>query len=581
MHVSQLLINELLIKTDIVDLIRTKINLKKSGKDYFARCPFHDEKTPSFTVSPEKQFFYCFGCGIHGNVIDFLINYDHLSFIESLEVLSYQAGIKINYENRKNFIDNCELNQRLALYKIMNKINTFYNRSLEYYTVNPANMYLKERGLNFKIIQEFSVGFSNPKQISLSQYFKKSPNDLSLLQISGMIICKNNGKFFDRFQNRIMFPMKNRNGNVIAFGGRILNDETPKYLNSPETKLFKKNTYLYGLYEIKKRNFSISKLLLVEGYFDVISLTQYGINYSIASLGSTTAKQIELIYRTTDTLICCYDGDLSGRKLAWRTLTKVFPYLYDGKELFFVFLPNSEDPDTLIRKIGKKNFEKIVDNAQPMSTFLFNTLLSEHNLIHTDGKIKFLKCILPLIKKIPGKKLRLYLRKEIGYKLGILEEHHLDQFLFSDRKKKIHVRPARDTQTIMNTLIGLVIQYPKLSQLISENKESKLKKINLKYIDLFIEVVRICKRNLTINTAQILEYFRDTTYYSQLKQLAIWNHMISKNILELIFNETLSNAYNMTLISRQNMLITHARIRDLNDLERQELWEINKKLAKK
>lgn len=436
MHVSKSLINQLLIKTDIVDLIRTKINLKKSGKDYFARCPFHHEKTPSFTVSEEKQFFYCFGCGIHGNVIDFLISYDHLSFFESLEVLSYRTGIKIIYESQNNSINNDELNQRHALYEIMNKINIFYHKSLENHAFNPANIYLKKRGLDFKIIQEFSLGFSNPKQISLSQYFKNSPNQLSLLKIAGMIIYRNNERTFDRFQNRVMFPMKNRNGKVIAFGGRVLNDTVPKYLNSPETKLFKKNTYLYGLYEIKKRNFNIDKLLLVEGYFDVIALTQYGINYSIASLGATTSNQIKSIYRATNKLICCYDGDLSGKRLSWRTLVKTLPYLYDEKELFFVFLPEKEDPDTLIRKIGKKSFEKIINNAQPMSMFLFNTFLSEHNLTHTDGKIKFLKCILPLIKKIPGKKLRLYLRKELGCKLGILEEHQLEKFLFSEEKKK-------------------------------------------------------------------------------------------------------------------------------------------------
>ncbi|MDQ1237465.1 MAG: DNA primase [Wigglesworthia glossinidia] len=583
MYVSKTLINQLLSKTDIVDLISTKIYLKKSGKDYFAKCPFHYENTPSFTVSSEKQFFYCFGCGEHGNIIDFLIKYDNLSFIESLEVLSYKTGIKIVHQNQENVADNYELKQRNSMYKIMNIINIFYHKSLQYYHYNQASIYLKKRGFNFDVIQEFSIGFSNPKQISVSHYFKKSKENLSLLETSGIIIYKKNtANFVDRFKNRIMFPMKNRNGDVIAFGGRVLNNTLPKYLNSPETILFKKSNYLYGLYEIKKKNLKIIKLLLVEGYFDVITLAQYGIHYAIASLGTTTSNQIKLIYRMTNTLVCCYDGDISGKKLAWRTLIKSLPLLHDNKELFFVFLPKMEDPDTLIRKIGKSNFEKIIHHAEPMSVFLFNTLLLQHNIIYPDGKIKFLTCILPLIKRIPGQKLRLYLRKELGYKLGILEEHQLEKFLFSDKKNNIYIKNSQDIQTIMNTLIGLVVQNPKLSQLISKNQEKKLNQINLKNTDLFIKIVKICKKNIQINTAQILEYFRDNIYYCQLKQLATWNHMISKNMIELIFNETLSSAYNMILVSRQNILISRARIKgDLNKLERQELWSINKKLARK
>ncbi|BAC24615.1 dnaG [Wigglesworthia glossinidia endosymbiont of Glossina brevipalpis] len=579
-YISNLFINRLLENINIIELISSIINLKKSGKNYFALCPFHQEKTPSFSVSYEKQFFHCFGCGIHGNAIDFLMNYNNLTFIESIEELSNIAGFAFKKAQSKKIINNEELKKRSDIYKLMNQVSMIYKKILNSKIFIEANDYLNNRGLNIDSIEEFSIGFSSIN-INILNYLKQSLQNFYLLKSSGIFLINEKKKLSNIFKNRIMIPMKDKYGNVIAFGGRSINNFFPKYLNSKETLIFKKSNYLYGIYEIKKRKIKILKILLVEGYFDVISLSQYGIYYSVASLGCTTPFQIKIIFRLTNKIICCYDGDSAGRRSAWKTLINSLSYLEDGREIFFIFLPNNEDPDSLIRKIGKKSFEILIEDAKPMSSFLFDTLIKKSNLYHLDGKVKFIKLILPIIKKIPGKNLRLYIRKEIGYKIGILEDYQLEKFLSLKEIKYKKNKQIKYKNNIMNTLIGLLIQNPKLSKLISKKNEIKLYNIRIKEIPFFIELIKICKNNTNINTSQILEHYRGKKYHNHLENLAIWDHMISENLIKQIFIETLSSLYKIILVSRQNILISRARIQDLSVEEKKELWCINKKLSKK
>ncbi len=343
-RISRIFINNLLAKTDIVDLIGAKVPLKKKGENYNTCCPFHNEKTPSFVVNNHKQFYYCFGCGIHGNAIDFIMNYEKLDFVETIEELASIHGLEVTYEtnNNSNKIEFC---QKKNLYKLMDNINRFYQDSLNKLDSYNAKQYLIYRGLTDEVIHHFSIGFAPIRSNDLFEYLTKYVYNHKELNSIGILFSDNNGRIHARFRKRIMFPIRDIKGRVIAFGGRTLDNTLPKYLNSPETDIFHKGKQLYGLYEAIKNNPEPSKLLVVEGYMDVIAMVQFGIKYTVASLGtSTTTDHIQLLFRITDTVIFCYDGDKAGRKAAWRTLKSTLPYLSDGRRILFMFLPNGEDP---------------------------------------------------------------------------------------------------------------------------------------------------------------------------------------------------------------------------------------------
>ncbi len=413
-------INDLLARTDIIDLIDTKLPLKKQGNNYLACCPFHNERTPSFTVNANKQFYYCFGCGANGNAIDFIMNYDKFNFVETIEELATMHGLEMPYQTGNNS-NQIERHQRQNLYQLMDDINQFYQYSLNKLDSQSAKQYLVQRGLSDEIIHRFSIGFSPIDWNSnLLKNFAKCPESRKQLDATGMLVTSNNGRTYDRFRERVMFPIRDRRGRVVAFGGRVLDGRLPKYLNSPETEIFHKGRQLYGLYEAIQNNLALSKLLVVEGYMDVVALAQFGINYAVASLGiSTTAEHIQLLFRTTDTVICCYDGDKAGRKAAWRTLKIALPYLRDGCQLQFMFLPDGEDPDSVIRKEGKINFEQRMDKSDSLSTFLFDTLVAQVDLSSYEGKAKFNYLAIPLIKKVPSDTLQLFLAKKLGNFIGI------------------------------------------------------------------------------------------------------------------------------------------------------------------
>lgn len=578
-RIPRVFINDLLARTDIVDLIDARVKLKKQGKNYHACCPFHNEKTPSFTVNGEKQFYHCFGCGAHGNAIDFLMNFDRLEFVESIEELATIYGLEVPYETGTG-LSPIERHQRQSLYQLMEKLSTFYIHSLQEESAAGARQYLERRGLSSEVIQRFGIGFAPAGWDNVLKRFGRFDDDKSALSDAGMLVTNDKGRSYDRFRERVMFPIHDKRGRVIAFGGRVVGNDTPKYLNSPETDIFHKGRQLYGLYEAQLSHPELNRLLVVEGYMDVVALAQFGIDYAVASLGtSTTAEHIQLMFRHTDNVVCCYDGDNAGREAAWRALETALPFLSDGRQLRFMFLPDGEDPDTLVRKEGKSGFEQRIEQAQPLSAFLFDTLLPQVDLSSPDGRAKLSTLALPLMSQVPGETLRLYLRQQLGQKLGILDDNQLDKLLPKTSESEQNYQAPQLKRTTLRILIGLLVQNPQLAALVPTLQG--LEQTQLPGIPLFIELVETCLAQPGLTTGQLLEHYRDNKFSKQLETLAIWNHMIVEEMIETTFVDTLGSLYDSILEQRQETLIARDRTHGLTAEERKELWSLNVALAKK
>lgn len=578
-RIPRVFINDLLARTDIVDLIDARVKLKKQGKNFHACCPFHNEKTPSFTVNGEKQFYHCFGCGAHGNAIDFLMNFDRLEFVESIEELATSHGLDVPYEAGSGS-SQMERHQRQSLYQLMENLNGFYQQGLQQSSAQPARDYLDRRGLSADIINHFAIGYAPAGWDNVLKRFGKQSEDRESLMEAGMLVSNDKGRTYDRFRDRVMFPIRDKRGRVIGFGGRVLGNDTPKYLNSPETPIFHKGRQLYGLYEAVKNHPEPARLLVVEGYMDVVALAQYGIDYAVASLGtSTTAEHIQLLFRSTDTVICCYDGDRAGREAAWRALETALPYMNDGRQLRFMFLPDGEDPDTLVRKEGKDAFEARMEQAMPLSSFLFDSLLPQVDLSSRDGKARLSTLALPLITQIPGETLRIYMRQELGNKLGILDDNQLEKLMPKLAASGTTPVAPPLKRTTMRVLIALLIQNPQLATLVPSL--DGLSESKMPGLPLFIELVGRCTENPGLTTGQLLELYRGTNFSQTLETLAIWNHMIVDEEAEAVFQDSLASIYDSALEERLEFLIARERTLGLSADERRELWTLSQAFARK
>ena len=396
--IPQSFIDEVLDRTDIVDIISSRVQLKKAGKNYSACCPFHEEKTPSFTVTQEKQFYHCFGCGASGNAIGFLMEYERLEFIEAIEYLAKNAGLEVPKATSSS--SRIEKKQR-NLYSILIESDKFFRTQLRQHPeAKSAITYLKKRGLSGKIAAKFGIGFA-PNSWDLLLNTLSGEENQKLLEQSGMLISKpEEKKLYDRFRNKIMFPIRDQRGRTVGFGGRVLDDSKPKYINSPETPIFQKGRELFGLYEARKSLKAIPNIIMVEGYLDVISLSQFEIHNAVASLGtSLTENHLHKIFRYTPEIIFCFDGDDAGRKAAARALETCLPQMRDGFSAKFIFLPESEDPDSMIRKMGKEKFLDFLKTAIPLSDYFFDHYSSEIDTSTMDGKARLGKvCAVPPIK---------------------------------------------------------------------------------------------------------------------------------------------------------------------------------------
>ncbi|MDZ7277265.1 DNA primase [Pantoea eucrina] len=578
-RIPRVFINDLLARTDIVDLIDARVKLKKQGKNYHACCPFHNEKTPSFTVSGEKQFYYCFGCGAKGNAIDFLMNHDRLEFVESVEELATLHGLDVPYE-AGNGPSPMERHQRQSLYQLLEGLDGFYQQSLRNPQARSAQQYLATRGLSQDVIDRFAIGYAPAGWDNVLKRFGQQKEDRESLMEAGMLVANDSGRTYDRFRDRVMFPIRDKRGRVIGFGGRVLGNDTPKYLNSPETPIFHKGRQLYGLYEAHKNHPQPARLLVVEGYMDVVALAQFDIDYAVASLGtSTTAEHIQLLFRSTDNVICCYDGDRAGREAAWRALETALPYMNDGRQLRFMFLPDGEDPDTLVRKEGKAAFEARMEQAMPLSTFLFDSLMPQVDLSTRDGKTKLATLALPLISQIPGETLRIYMRQTLGIKLGILDDNQLDKLMPKLAESGAAPTAPPLKRTTMRVLIALLVQNPHFAAIVPTLEG--LEQSKLAGLPLFVELVQRCTENPGLTTGQLLELYRGTEFSQPLETLATWNHMIVDEEAEAVFQDSLASLYDSALEQRLEALLARDRTEGLSAAERREFWALSQALAKK
>ena len=405
---------DLLNRVDIVDVVGRFVQLKKGGANFMGLCPFHNEKSPSFTVSPAKQFYHCFGCGAHGNAIGFLMEYSGLGYVEAVTDLAENAGMKMpEYEARGSAK---ALPEGPDLYAIMQQAMQFYRDKLKDST--RAVDYLKGRGLSGKVAAQYGLGYAPDGWQSLQAAFPKY-DDKSLKDV-GLVIENDEGRRYDRFRDRIMFPIMNQRGVVIGFGGRILDAGEPKYLNSPETPLFEKGRELYGLSQARQGIREAGRAIVVEGYMDVIALAQHEVGYAVATLGTaTSAIHIQKLFRQTDEIVFCFDGDNAGRKAAWHALEVSLPCLADHKAVKFLFLPAEDDPDTFVRAHGKDTFEKKLVESRPLSDVLLSELKSRVDMSTLEGRSRILHEAKPLLQKISAPALQLQLVKQLADLCGM------------------------------------------------------------------------------------------------------------------------------------------------------------------
>ncbi|OCG25128.1 DNA primase [Gilliamella sp. Fer1-1] len=581
---------DLIARTNILDVISKRVKMKKKGNNYFGCCPFHDEKTASFSLNEKKQIYYCFGCGASGSVVNFLMQYERLSFPEAIEELASMQGIQVPYIDTDNSqIDQSKhiesRNVRRDLYALMAKITNFYQQQLALPTSIEAHKYLEQRGLNAEIIARYKIGFVPNEWRLTSQNVVKTKAEAALYQQAGMLVTNDSRNQYDRFRGRIMFPIRDRQGNVIAFGGRTIINDPAKYINSPETPIFHKGFQLYGLYETLEVNRNPQQLVVVEGYMDVVSLAQYGIDYAVAALGTATSEEhIKLLFRATDSVIFCYDGDNAGRNAAWRALNVLLPCLIDGKKITFAFLPQDEDPDTFVRKVGKEGFEKYLNEAPNLSKFLFDELLKQVDLKTAEGKAKLSSLALPLLDQIRAKAFRLNLLQKLGNYLGLLDVSQLEQLLNENRSKKDEKANENTPRTqikltTMRILIGLLLQYPNLAEQVSDL--NAIRQVNMAGIEIFIELLELCQRYPNITTAQILTECIDRPFYKQLSRLSTWEHHYQDDEISSTFSHTLKELYDNILAQRQDELIAKERVSGLSAAEKKELATLILVLSRK
>ncbi|NAX48279.1 DNA primase [Photobacterium halotolerans] len=517
-------IDDLISRHDIVDVIDARVKLKKQGKNYGACCPFHNEKTPSFSVSPDKQFYYCFGCGAKGNVLDFVMEFDRLDFVDAVEELASQLGLEIPREQSSSGQSSIKRQEKQSLYDLMGQVAQYYQSLLRQSDAQVAINYLKGRGLSGEIVKQFGIGYVPDQWDLVRSRFGRNEQAQQDLVSAGMLIENEQGRRYDRFRGRIMFPIHDRRGRVIGFGGRVLGEGTPKYLNSPETPIFHKGRELYGLYQVMQAYREPERVLVVEGYMDVVALAQYGVDYAVASLGtSTTGEHIQTLFRQTGTVVCCYDGDRAGRDAAWRAMEQALPYMNDGRQLKFMFLPDGEDPDSYVRQHGKEAFEQAITQAMTLSDFLFTTLLQQVDTSSREGKAKLSTLAVPLIDKVPGGTLRLYLRKVLGQKLGLPDEEQLKQ-LISEHGDNKPVRTAQPAikRTPMRIAIALLLQNPGFASELGLNTQD-FAGTELAGLKLLLTIVDKCRLHPNITTGQLLEDWRETEQASMMARLASWD----------------------------------------------------------
>ena len=569
-RIPRYFIDDLLARTDIVDLIDGFVPLKKAGKNYQACCPFHNEKSPSFSVSPDKQFYYCFGCGAKGNAISFLMDYDKLEFVEAIEDLAARHHLEVPTEDGKPLAKPAFSKAVIASdHDLMENVARFFRHQLKHHANGPKVIeYIKGRGLSGQIAQAYGIGYAPSEWDGALKTF--GTNDDTKQQLLDLKVTTSNdkGRVYDFFRDRLMFPIRNRRGKVIGFGGRILGEGQPKYLNSPETRIFHKGTELYGLYEAKQFDDKLQQVLVVEGYMDVVALAEKGIRYGVASLGTaTTPEHLQMLFRMVRKVIFCFDGDRAGFDAAWRALENGLGHLKDGLELTFCFLPDGEDPDTLVQKEGKEAFEARLGRAKTFSEFFFERLLKDIDASSDAGKTALVAAAKPMIEKIPSDFFRDILLAKLAQMVG-REQSKLDDFI-AKPAEQVTKKQQQLKVTPMRRAIGLLIQHPTLAHTIPLN--SSYENIDMPGFALLFNLQRAILQMENPSTARLLENFRDSQEGDYLARLASWDHMLEEEeTMVAEFKATIRFVEDEYLNQRAEKLLLKAKTQGMTPQERKE-----------
>jgi DNA primase len=558
-------------RVDIAEVIGARVPLKKAGKEFKACCPFHNEKTPSFTVSSTKQFYHCFGCGAHGTALGFLMDHEHMGFVEAVEELATTVGLEV-----PRTAGTAEQKPRDDLYTVLEKASSFYSAALK--KNDAAIDYLKARGLDGETAARFGIGYAPEGWDVLLSHIGSAQEKISNLSDTGMIIERDQGGWYDRFRGRIMFPIRDARGRTIAFGGRVLGNDEPKYLNSPETKLFHKGRELYGLYEARKTLRSIPRLMVVEGYMDVVGLSQAGIHWAVATLGTaTTEEHLRRLFRLTESVVFCFDGDNAGRRAAWRALENALPTMQEGHQISFLFLPDGEDPDSLVLKEGAESFERRIEDAMPLSEYFIDNLSEQVDMESLDGRARLAELARPLMRRIPDGIFKDLLTARLADVVG-MERNRLAGLLESDRPNEPSFKPAARGEarppsprsSLVRQAITLIVHYPHCAR--DVQIPSGLASLDLKGIGLLVELLEIAAESPDITTAGLLERWRDRPEHPHLLGLTATEVLVSEDVAGTVLQDTLRRLMHRESVGRRTeALLQKARREGLNKGEKAEL----------
>jgi DNA primase len=534
-RIPQAFLDEIVARADIVEIIGARVPLKKSGREFKANCPFHNEKSPSFWVSPEKQFYHCFGCGAHGTVIGFLMQYEKMDFIDAVADLAQRAGLELPKEAQgprdAGSVD---------LHDVTAKAARFFEQNL---ADNPrARAYLETRGIDAKTRANFALGYAPDSWDALLTRFGTQDDERRRLFQVGLIIERDTrggeraAGFYDRFRDRLMFPIRDSRGRVIAFGGRVIDKGEPKYLNSPETPLFHKGRELYGLYEARQAHTDFKRLMIVEGYMDVVRLHQAGITYAVATLGTaTTQEHLNKIFRITSELVFCFDGDRAGRQAAWRALDNALPLARDGRELKFLFLPEGHDPDTLVALEGREAFEARLKSALPLSEYLVQQLKLDLDLDSVDGRAKLKALAAPLFARMPDGIYRELLADRLAAEIR-MPAVKLKEYLFAGDPKRPAPAPAEPGTprrsrnsagrgNLLSQAITLVLHHPAAARSVTDIEA--LGSVDRPGVSVLKELLEQAAGMAQPSTGMLLERWRERAEYARLTELAMSDPMVA------------------------------------------------------
>ncbi len=577
-RIPQRFIDDLMQRVDIVDVIDAHVPLKKAGKDYKACCPFHEEKTPSFTVSPDKQFYHCFGCGAHGTAIGFLMEYEHMDFREAVADLAGRVGLAVPIEATAT--DAHEDTTDLA--SMLKEADVYYRRQLREHTdAQTAIDYLKRRGLSGRIAAEFGLGYAPDGWDNLTRALGRDDQARRNLLQAGLATRKEGGGYYDRFRGRVMFPIHDYRGRLVGFGGRVLGAGEPKYLNSPETPLFHKGRELYGLFRARSAIQQAGRALVVEGYMDVVALAQFGIDYAVATLGTaTTREQLERLFRYTPEVVFCFDGDRAGREAAWRALENTLPVLREGRQASFLFLPEGEDPDSYVRAHGVAALTDAIARALPLPEFLFQSLSAQVDLNRLDGRARLAELARPLLSNCPQGVLRQMLFDRLA-EITRMDGAKLTA-LIADRTETATTpreRPPRarsgsipPRKSLLRETLALLVVHPELARLAPD--ANTFADLDLPGADLLVEVLGWLQRNPDASTGALIEHFRGSDHQRHLEKLALQEHVVGGPALEQEFTDALQALKGKAREREIDRLLEKAQTGALSDAEKHQLRQM-------